>query len=147
MSAFVVDREHVIYLASVAAMWDLTWWDGEHHEVRSGDFAGAAKLATTLWRENNRSVNYRYRAELGFSTLPELQLAESDIRVLLRIDPVQVLKALDCLEYQSCETPDWRETEAHGIIQSLRSSAIRRLRGFDAAAWEINDNSKQAVAS
>lgn len=50
-------------------------------------------------------------------------------------DPVQVLKACACYEYQSSESPDWDGGEAEGFIASLRRDAIRALPGFEDAVW------------
>jgi hypothetical protein len=86
-----------------------------------------------LWAENRRSVNHRYA---------EQEWEEPYVFTELRhhsIDPVMVLKAVACYEYQSCETPGWEKSEAHAFCQSLKERCIRRLPGFDDAPWEIGD--------
>lgn len=40
------------------------------------------------------------------------------------------------LEYQSCEHPGWRESEAARFCDALRSHLIARLPGMDEAPWE-----------
>jgi hypothetical protein len=49
------------------------------------------------------------------------------------------LKAISCYEYQSCEHPGWRKSEAHAFCEALRDMAIGCLPGYDDAPWEIND--------
>ncbi len=53
--------------------------------------------------------------------------------------PVEIIKACDCYDYQSCETPDWKDTEAYAIMQMLRKRAIYSLPGYEEAAWEIRE--------
>jgi hypothetical protein len=51
------------------------------------------------------------------------------------IDPVQVIKACDCYEYQSCEHDGWADSEACRFITSLRKGAAHALPGYDGADW------------
>jgi hypothetical protein len=55
------------------------------------------------------------------------------------LSPVQLIKAVHCLDYQSCETEDWETTLAWRICQAVVSAAIGRLPAYEAAAWEIAD--------
>jgi len=53
-------------------------------------------------------------------------------------DPLVVLKAIACLEYQSCEHPGWLDSEARVFCQALRRVAITALPGYSAAqGWLI----------
>jgi hypothetical protein len=54
-----------------------------------------------------------------------------------RLTPVEVLKAISCYEYQSCEHPEWEESEAKAFCEALRDLMIGRLPGYDEAAWEV----------
>lgn len=52
--------------------------------------------------------------------------------------PVPVLKAIACLEYQSCEDPNWQTSEASAYCEALRLRVINFLPGYaDAPAWPI----------
>ena len=52
--------------------------------------------------------------------------------------PVPVLKAIACLEYQSCEAPDWQTSEARVFCEALRLRVINFLPGYaNAPAWPI----------
>lgn len=52
--------------------------------------------------------------------------------------PVEILKAISCLEYQSCEHPGWDESEAKAFCDALREQMINALPGYDDAAWGIS---------
>lgn len=80
-----------------------------------------------------RSVNYRYDEDdweppYLFRPLPGTP------------DALVVLKAIDCLEYQSCEHPGWLDSEARVFYQALRRAAITELPGYsDAEGWPIQN--------
>jgi hypothetical protein len=81
---------------------------------------------------------YRYGGRLGDD---EKQAADSYCFAYAPRprSPVQIIKAVHCLDYQSCETEDWETTLAWRICQALLSSTTARLPGYEAAAWEIVD--------
>jgi hypothetical protein len=54
------------------------------------------------------------------------------------VDVVTFLKSLDCLEYQSCEVPNWEGSRAQRIIEWARRGAIGKLPGYDRAPWGID---------
>jgi hypothetical protein len=102
------------------------------------------QLGALLWDENIRSVDSRYREENGVG-------AYEHVRSSLLIDPVQVLKAADCYEYQSCEHEEWIESEAKTIIDALRDAACNAMPGYDAAVWGApeeweNENGNKVIA-
>jgi len=90
-------------------------------------------LATILYRENVRSVRHRYPND-AFEALERLTIGGNGRQIA---DPVQILKLCQCLEYQSCETPDWEQSTAYKILQSIMSAAIGDLPGYKEAAWEF----------
>ena len=92
----------------------------------------ADSVGLMLLAQNYASVNHRY--------------AEAEDEPLYRFQslvgypqPVIVLKALDCYEYQACETPDWAQTEAHDFCRALRKRMIAQLPGYEDAPWGIED--------
>jgi hypothetical protein len=92
----------------------------------------AGRVGALLLAENRRSVDHRYdetewEEPYLFEPVPGWP------------DPVIVLKAIACYEYQSCEHPGWRTSEAHAFCQALRARAISLLPGYDQAPWDIND--------
>ena len=99
----------------------------------------ATTVGSMLLAENARSVAYRYdENDL------DVELDQAGIYTFRSLpatpNPVLVLKAIDCYEHQSCERPDWENTEAHAFCDALRRRLIRSLAGYDdAPAWEVHD--------
>lgn len=51
------------------------------------------------------------------------------------MSPGEVFKAIDCLDYQSCEHEGWTTSEAFSFLRSLRDAYCRRVDGYEAAPW------------
>ena len=54
-----------------------------------------------------------------------------------QVPALVLLKALACLEYQSCERPDWHGSVAEQLIGIIRRRAIAALPGYEDAPWGI----------
>lgn len=152
MSAFMVPDEHLCLLVQAATQYR----HGQHgtfcyyhfpegagegkpytrHEVRDYDET-ADETVAMLWRENVASLLYRYpESEPGFMVKPEADPPTYKAPHLGHVPPVLVLKALDCLEYQSCEHPGWQNSCARAFVERLRSQSIHDLPGYDdAPGW------------
>ena len=123
MSAFVVPHAHIDALVSWAV----------HHRVPLFPApATPASVAAELFEENCRSVDHRY-AEVN----------ARDYRYTARagareLSPVQVLKACNCLEYQSCEHPGWEDSQARANLEVIRAYAVRQLPGYEDADWTLD---------
>jgi len=162
MSAFMVGKEHIDALVTAALeRWSgdfgpLSWFARELTEkettgaYQSGEPWGpeglalaqalrrqatpkqADRIGQMLVRENRLSVNHRY----GENEVEGIYTFEGSPSA--PVDPVVILKAVDCYEYQSCEHPGWERSEAHAFCQALRRRMIRRLSGYEEAPWEIH---------
>lgn len=144
MSAYIVSENHIIYLVAAAlsrrinrgSHGKFTWWNNEAKEISQYDPEGAAAFATELWQENVKSVNYRYPndpAPIDLFTITPNKL--DDMLNAWDFEPVQVLKAISCLDYQSCEHPEWETSNAHAFLEGLKNAAIASLAGYSEAAW------------
>jgi hypothetical protein len=94
-----------------------------------------------LWSENLRSVQCRYE-DTKPTELPgtdDIPLYDAHAPWPQPIDPVEVLKAADCYEYQSCEHPGWETSESRSFIMRLRQRAWQHLPGYDDAPWGAPD--------
>lgn len=165
MSAFVVDPRTIDYLIQYAqqhrgygqsgvgitvprslAKADLpAWLDYQPGDRFYAQSVSANELGQVLLTENVRSVRARYE-DCPSDDLP----GPIDRRriwsyrfqpILAPLKPAWVVKACDCLDYQSCETSDWQETLAYAIVQAIRESAIGDL--TDKAPWGISDDDLQ----
>ncbi len=127
MSAYVVDPEHIHMLVHAAVNRKVSYYhDNQSYPVRSdtAGYTGAVLLA-----ENLASVNHRYCEH-------ELEPAYEYRQPGRSATPVEVLKGLDCYEYQACEHPDWAGSQAKAFCDALRDAAISDLPGYDEAPWE-----------
>ena len=140
MSAFVVDKAHInaIINAGLSGHDPLTWYhDNEHHQL---NYDNANEVGQMLLDECMKSVMYRY--EDSFITdLPGRVDAEYLIPFKFKpsydhMPAVQVFKLIHCYEYQSCEHPEWEDSEAHTFCQALERRLIYRLPGYEEAEWE-----------
>ena len=162
MSAFEVSAVHIDALVSAALRGTrhghLTWYHGEIPHTAPGEMLPGGDdyltaLASTrrevirdnaetwgaaLLAENRRSVNHRYDES-------EWEAAYSFTEIRGDLDPVAILAAIDCYEYQSCEHPEWQSSEAHAFCAALRNLMIHKLPGYADAPWEITDPA-QALA-
>lgn len=137
MSAYQVNKVHIDALVTAGLSFrpgrhdgPLHWYhEDETHVLNDGT---AGQVGAMLWAENARSVNHRYSED-------EWEEPYEHSHLQGRVDPVVVLAALVCYRYQSCETPDWPQSEAYAFCQALEASMIRRLPGYDNAPWEITD--------
>ena len=87
--------------------------------------------AALLYSENVRSVNYRYSERTkrtGFVYSRAL---------VTNITPVQIIKLCHCLDYQSCEHPQWLRSKAKQILVGIIDRAVMRMPGYEQAKWSI----------
>jgi hypothetical protein len=81
------------------------------------------QLGYGLLFQNYRSVNHRYREN---STTPAYRFC----RHTAMPGPVAIVKACDCLDYQSSETPDWETTAACKALARIKRLALVKA-GFE----------------
>jgi hypothetical protein len=162
MSAFVVGKSHIDALVIAAVYQEpgdlgpLSWmardltedekarayqagepWGPQAPEIarevrREATLNQADRIGQMLMRGNQLGVNFRYDendVEDIYTFTP--------LKGTVRVNPVMILKAIDCLEYQSCDHPGWKKSEAHAFCQALRRRMIHRLPGYREAPWEV----------
>ena len=129
MSAFIVSNDHINALVRFASVYDLGYYHSasETHVRVPGNEDIVAQM---LLDENVRSVNFRY------GDTAQADRISYDINAP-RLTAVQTIKAAACLEYQSCETSGWTDSEAKALLDSIRSEAIAQLPGYAEAAWSL----------
>lgn len=123
MSAFNVGMRHIDYLVAAAIRYEATWGP-DYHTIVDPDQVGAMLIDA-----NTSSVNYRYR--------DNNEPAPYAFRPVIDLAPIQVLKAVRCFEYQSCEHKGWKDSEAWNFCQVLTVRAIEALPGYTDAMWEV----------
>jgi hypothetical protein len=132
MSAYVVETAHIDALVTYAVANQISYTSSVGRTTIS--LLNADEIGQKLLDENVRSVNYRYR---------ETDAAERyTFKHVMPLPAVNIIKACHCLDYQSCETPDWQETEAFAILQAIKEAATYKLPGYDAAPWGIREDQR-----
>lgn len=157
MSAFIVSTDHIDYLLTAGlgmfSRGSNLSWLGTPETPQEGNYQRgevwgpraiqnaqairreltretANRVGSMLLAENRASVNHRYD---GYEVEEEYTYKPSPVPVC----PVQVLAAIVCLDYQSCEHEEWRDSEARAFLDALQKKAIHALPGYDNTMWEV----------
>jgi len=115
----------------------LHWYtpDGESHSLTPENVDEVGQM---LMDECIRSVGARYE-DSSITELPGRNDADYILPFKFKMaygyPPIVVLKQIHCYKYQSCESDDWKETEAYAFCQALKSATISRLPGYEEAPW------------
>lgn len=134
-----------------AYMCGVEHWSVLAERISRYDQRTAAQLFDLLTNENKTSIDYRY-AE-GLKGDPDYMYDHTDpfeggYRVpadLLWSDDEYVIMAQG-YDYQSCEHPDYRNSEAYALIMDLleRLTGTPQGPGFDVAVVAATDRAKKA---
>lgn len=126
MSAYVMNGEEIDTIVSYfihnrhTVHGEGAWLRiGENYDYLNYD--NAEKVAKILMDENVKSVNSRYaendKSDYKFEYDPEAHKR-----------PIgNIVGALDCLEYQSCETDDYHQSNAWDIMGGLRKHLLKQV--------------------
>lgn len=128
MSAFIVTKTHID--AIVTTISSQTCYSVK--ELVKNYQANFDLIGQILWNENYKSVNYRYNENepnpTYFFSYKFVNLGQS-------------LKAIDCLNYQSCEHPDYEKSEAKNILNTLGKVLLGKMKElnteYQKAEWLI----------
>lgn len=143
MSAWVVSHAHIDAILTWAVDKRVyIFLASEHGRYSQVTERNADEIGRILLTENVRSVEHRYPSDEPDNlpgTIGETVKGYSYLRwwpfKTRALTPVEVMKAIDCLEYQSNEHDEWEESQAHRICQDIRSAAVSALPGWDKAPW------------
>ena len=98
------------------------------------NYATWKKMGQIIYAQNVRSVNFRYN-----DNVPETDYCYA-FPLIPPLSPLEIIRLCDCIDYQSCETPDWHDTEACWFVQQIKNHACRKLPGYDDAPNDIGSN-------
>lgn len=132
MSAFELNPAH---FAAIVSAWIRlgSHWTLDGRRLRTDDAADWQRAMAALWTANVASVSHRYNEPLPH---PGFAPTYKD-RAAPRVDGAALLKALDCYEYQSGELPAYEGSDVQRAVEGIRRATIRRLAGYDGAAWAL----------
>lgn len=97
------------------------------------------RLGQALLTENIRSVNYRYQRQdliVRYRHVATYVGAVST-EITRTLTALDIVKIAHCLEYQSCEHPDWETSWARDFLKRVVDTAIHELPGYDDAPWGL----------
>jgi hypothetical protein len=159
MSAYICNPEHLGILAAYAVLNDCAVHEWQHTRKNTleAKIDTAQRVAKGLARENIRSVATRYPNDVdGSRPGPGLKDAEIEEAAAIyaahfvvhpqRLKPIQILKLSRSLDYQSCETDDWKDTLAWRQLDWINGNAIRDLPGYENADWSFDQPLPEIVA-
>ena len=86
-----------------------------------------------------------YMATIGGFGLGIQVMAFASTGVFSSVEP-ELLKALACYEYQSCEAPDWEGSSAQRLCRVIERELIVTLRGWQEAPWSISTTTASTAA-
>jgi hypothetical protein len=115
MSAWIVSKRHIDALVYWADMLG----------VSKADKTNMGKM---LWKENHRSINYRYGERGRTPSYRWSKPFASTQRHYDDYDPEsmdQALHLVRCYDYQTCETADYWQTPAGRLIVKLETALMR----------------------
>lgn len=145
MSAWLLEPEHISVL-----LWaghdrfrrpghNLTWAFDNPTRVHQLTEDNMTEVGQMLVDANTASVNYRYHRR---STPYEYLYQRPH---LTSWSLVEVIKTLECYEYQSCERRDWRTSEAYAFCRALQTQLGHTIPGWDNAPWGITSTTRPAA--
>lgn len=137
MSAFVVSDSQISVVVNVWADAVAILKSSESGVTDAGlGLSRCQEVANILLRENVRSVNYRYNEK---SRAGKVKFTR---RVLYPMVPaLQAIKYLECIDYQSCERPDYNKSDACAINRAMRLDLFRLYVGgtqIDRMKWSLD---------
>lgn len=103
------------------------------------DEKAAAQWATRLKAANEAAFLCRYKNEPASPPEP----CSFDPEMPCTLSLVEVLVALNCIDYQCCELPTWESSPEARLVQWIRNAAISALPGYRAAcdtAWPVRSD-------
>lgn len=155
MSSFVVESGHIDAILSVALhgpaeinplrypVWEppqvgeLLGRDPEPLNAANAGAVGSSLLTECIASVAHAGADVGVERLPGPTPLPDPELYEfTDFGRVLTAP--ECLKALACLECQSCEHPDWAESAARQFCGDLLWRLITTLPGYEQAPWEIS---------
>lgn len=146
MSAFVVGHDEIDVIMSFAVDHQASFWDYGKQTRVDITRVSATEFGKVLLETNVDSVHSRYGGDKNDlpGTIGET-VAGYKFKYFRDVSPIQVLKTMDCYDYQSCERDDWRDTQAFRIIEELRSKAIRALPGYEEAVYGAPERGRRVA--
>ena len=140
MSAFVVSTAHIDTIVSAAIDLELFAARTDHGTLERVCPETASAFGKMLLAENVRSVVHRYHLTHSAEACDYAELVETyAFKYRSCVQAGTAAKALDCFDYQSCETDDYEKSLAYAFTCRMAKALNKHLAGYEAAPWGIDD--------
>lgn len=140
MSAYIVENCQINVIVSwfLSPTKDNQLWYEMNGQYGYMGIEEAPKVAYELYKQNVLSVNDRYNdtesdEQYGFEYIQNAKQAYC---------LAEIAGAIDGLEYQSCETDNYHQTDAYKIITSMRKHLLKVVQDQelgDNTTWSIKE--------
>lgn len=124
MSCFILRAERISSIALAASMGG-----------GRVDFEEAPWMYQALAEANLRAFQERYRERAEDDDQALLAGFDRTAPVPSARNAVELLKLIDCFEYQACDWSGFSGSTAAKLCRSAREKVIRLLPGYDEAPW------------
>lgn len=157
MSAFIVGKVHIDALLTAAL------GNGSHDDALYMYFEGVSERVTyenvdrigaALVKTNVESVRFRYPGD-GYDDMPgpidngfAIAAAVNDEYTFQRTQDFstgELLAAITCYEYQSCEHDGWETSYAREFCDRLRKHLCRQVPDYE-ETWEITERGNPPIS-
>ena len=141
MSCYICNPQHIGALAAYAARPQHSVIS-ECRSPTSNPVDTARLVAALLMEANIYSFDYRYKHKALYQDVAEEALdsiREAEAFAVKytykppKLTPLDIIKMVQCLDYQSCEPHDWTGSIAQRQLDWIMVDAIRELPGYDTA--------------
>jgi hypothetical protein len=134
MSAFMCDDRHISALAYYVDQRRAQFGGLDNHDTPEA-------IGAELHLENAASIAFRY-PDGGMSPSEPFSLERVAVR---DANPLQVINAAWCYQYQACEHPAWDESLSRRITDQIVKVAIRTMPGYSGASWGWPSEEEEAL--
>ena len=110
MSAWIVSKHHIDILVTALLKYEIV------------NAVSPDEIGKILWRENYRSVNYRYGERRRTPKYVHTYRGK-DLDFIRK--PISLFKAIGCYDYQTCEHKTYGKSQAYEWIQALEEQVVK----------------------
>ena len=127
MSAFIVSNTHAM---AVAASYVHNVELNNRRQPTQPEVVDVAKI---IMKANIASVNYRYNEKTRMTAFNKTPFD-------LSLSDTQILKLIDCIDYQSGEVSTWHKSKAKRMLDQLSLNLLTKQiksKEYDDCLWAI----------
>jgi len=135
MSAMFVSKHDIDLLVSAMREFGAYVRIVDRHD--RADRFNADDLGRLLWAENVGSLQHRYPTDRDDHRAFDREVSAYVFRCYCNLKPGPIGQLAEFYEYQACEHPDWRASDAFFALCGLRVELVKRLPGADDAPWGV----------